>query len=97
MHTHHRLLGVTWLPLGATAHKKVVSPERMRVYRDARFAGSVGTQVVKVFDLVARTGPREHEARVAGRGWTPATTASRPDATPPSTRAPRLSHSHHRR
>ena len=30
----------------------------------ARFAGSVGTQVVKVFDLVAaRTGLRDHEAR----------------------------------
>jgi len=35
---------------------------------------------VKVFDLVAaRTGLREHEAAAAGRGWTPATTASHPD------------------
>jgi NADPH-dependent 2,4-dienoyl-CoA reductase/sulfur reductase-like enzyme len=33
----------------------------------ARFAGSLGTQVVKVFDLVAaRTGLREHEAIAAG-------------------------------
>lgn len=44
------------------------------------FAGSLGTQVVKVFDLVAaRTGLRDHEATDAGRGWTPATTASSPD------------------
>nr|WP_277611263.1 hypothetical protein [Streptomyces scabichelini] len=40
----------------------------------------MGTQVVKVFDLVAaRTGLREHEALAAGRGWTPMTTASAPD------------------
>ncbi len=46
----------------------------------ARFAGSLGTQVVKVFDLVAaRTGLREHEAHAADRGWTPVTTASSPD------------------
>ncbi|WP_308122111.1 hypothetical protein [Streptomyces sp. TRM70350] len=35
---------------------------------------------MKVFDLVAaRTGLREYEALGAGRGWTPVTTASRPD------------------
>jgi NADPH-dependent 2,4-dienoyl-CoA reductase/sulfur reductase-like enzyme len=34
---------------------------------DARFAGGLGTQVVKVFDLVAaRTGLRDHEAVAAG-------------------------------
>ncbi|MGC9542489.1 FAD-dependent oxidoreductase [Streptomyces sp. UG1] len=78
--THHRLLGRTWLPLGTTAHKqgRIAGENALGGYR--WFAGSLGTQVVKVFDLVAaRTGLRDHEARAAGRGWTPATTASRPD------------------
>ncbi|MFI6278465.1 hypothetical protein [Streptomyces sp. NPDC050988] len=53
---------------------------RERPRRHRWFAGSLGTQVVKVFDLVAaRTGLRDHEAAAAGRGWTPATTATRPD------------------
>ncbi|MET9871360.1 FAD-dependent oxidoreductase, partial [Streptomyces sp. NPDC006386] len=78
--THHRLLGKTWLPLGTTAHKqgRIAGENALGGHR--RFAGSLGTQVVKVFDVVAaRTGLREHEALAAGRGWAPATTASRPD------------------
>ncbi|MEV4445582.1 MULTISPECIES: FAD-dependent oxidoreductase [Streptomyces] len=78
--THHRLLGRTWLPLGTTAHKqgRIVGENALGGSR--WFAGSLGTQVVKVFDLVAaRTGLRDHEAADAGRGWTPATTASSPD------------------
>ncbi|WP_405881039.1 FAD-dependent oxidoreductase [Streptomyces sp. NBC_01136] len=78
--THHRLLGRTWLPLGTTAHKqgRIAGENALGGHR--WFAGSLGTQVVKVFDLVAaRTGLRDHEAAAAGRGWTPATTASRPD------------------
>jgi len=60
--THHRLLGTTWLPLGTTAHKQGrVAGENM-LGGSRTFAGSVGTQVVKVFDLVAaRTGLRQHE------------------------------------
>ncbi|WIB61716.1 FAD-dependent oxidoreductase [Curtobacterium sp. MCLR17_007] len=60
--THHRLLGTTWLPLGTTAHKQGrVAAENM-LGGSKTFAGSVGTQVVKVFDLVAaRTGLRQHE------------------------------------
>ncbi|WP_248704884.1 FAD-dependent oxidoreductase [Curtobacterium sp. MWU13-2055] len=60
--THHRLLGTTWLPLGTTAHKQGrVAGENM-LGGSKVFAGSVGTQVVKVFDLVAaRTGLRQHE------------------------------------
>lgn len=60
--THHRLLGTTWLPLGTTAHKQGrVAAENM-LGGSKVFAGSVGTQVVKVFDLVAaRTGLRQHE------------------------------------
>ncbi|GFG73180.1 FAD-dependent oxidoreductase [Mycobacterium botniense] len=80
VHTHHRLLGVTWLPLGTTAHKQGRVAGENAVGGDAHFAGSLGTQVVKVFDLVAaRTGLREQEARAAGRGWIPVTSQSSPD------------------
>ena len=76
--THHRLLGVTYLPLGTTAHKQGRVAGENAVGGQASFAGSLGTQVVKVFDLVAaRTGLREHEAIPAG--YTPATTQSSPD------------------
>jgi NADPH-dependent 2,4-dienoyl-CoA reductase/sulfur reductase-like enzyme len=76
--THHRLLGVTYLPLGTTAHKQGRVAGENAVGGHAHFAGSLGTQVVKVFDLVAaRTGLREHEAIPAG--YTPATTQSSPD------------------
>jgi NADPH-dependent 2,4-dienoyl-CoA reductase/sulfur reductase-like enzyme len=80
VHTHHRLLGTTWLPLGTTAHKQGRVAGENALGGNARFAGSLGTQVVKVFDLIAaRTGLREHEALAADRGWTPVTTASTPD------------------
>ncbi|MEU9244410.1 FAD-dependent oxidoreductase [Streptomyces sp. NPDC048385] len=78
--THHRLLGKTWLPLGTTAHKqgRIAGENALGGHR--WFAGSLGTQVVKVFDLVAaRTGLRDHEAVAADRGWNPATTSSSPD------------------
>jgi NADPH-dependent 2,4-dienoyl-CoA reductase/sulfur reductase-like enzyme len=76
--THHRLLGLTYLPLGTTAHKQGRVAGENAVGGEARFAGSLGTQAVKVFDLVAaRTGLREHEAVQAG--FTPATTESSPD------------------
>lgn len=76
--THHRLLGTTYLPLGTTAHKQGRVAGENAVGGRARFAGVVGTQVVKVFDLVAaRTGLREHEAAAAG--FRPATSASTPD------------------
>ncbi len=80
VHTHHRLLGLTWLPLGTTAHKQGRVAGENAIGGRARYAGSLGTQVVKVFDLVAaRTGLREHEVTAAGRGWTPATVAASPD------------------
>ncbi|WP_341997620.1 FAD-dependent oxidoreductase [Microbacterium sp. LWH7-1.2] len=73
--THHRLLGTTYLPLGTTAHKQRRIAGENALGGQARFAGSVGTQVVKVFDLVAaRAGLREHEAAAAG--YAPATTQS---------------------
>jgi NADPH-dependent 2,4-dienoyl-CoA reductase/sulfur reductase-like enzyme len=65
--THHRLLGETYLPLGTTAHKqgRVAGENVAGGHRE--FVGSLGTQVVKVFDhAVARTGLRDHEARAAG-------------------------------
>jgi NADPH-dependent 2,4-dienoyl-CoA reductase/sulfur reductase-like enzyme len=70
--THHRLLGLTYLPLGTTAHKQGRVAGENAVGGRTQFAGSLGTQVVKVFDTVAaRTGLREHEARNAG--FTPVT------------------------
>ncbi|MCU1524787.1 MAG: CoA-disulfide reductase [Microbacteriaceae bacterium] len=65
--THHRLLGVTYLPLGTTSHKQGRVAGENALGGNAHFAGSLGTQVVKVFDLVAaRTGLRDHEAVSAG-------------------------------
>ena len=65
--TYHRLLGETYLPLGTTAHKqgRVAGENAAGGHRE--FAGSLGTQVVKIFDqAVARTGLRDHEAAAAG-------------------------------
>ncbi len=73
--THHRLLGETYLPLGTTSHKQGRVAGENTIGGTARFVGSVGTQVVKVFDLVAaRTGLRDHEALAAG--FTPRTTTA---------------------
>lgn len=76
--THHRLLGTTYLPLGTTAHKQGRVAGENAIGGNARFAGSLGTQVVKIFDLVvARTGLRDHEAVAAG--FTPVSVTSAPD------------------
>jgi NADPH-dependent 2,4-dienoyl-CoA reductase/sulfur reductase-like enzyme len=65
--THHRLLGETWLPLGTTAHKQGRVAGENAAGGRREFAGSLGTQVVKVFDYAAaRTGLRDHEAAAAG-------------------------------
>jgi len=65
--THHRLLGETYLPLGTTAHKQGRIAGENSLGGSREFAGSLGTQVVKVFDQVAaRTGLRHHEAAAAG-------------------------------
>ncbi len=65
--THHRLLGESYLPLGTTAHKQGRVAGENASGGDRTFAGSLGTQVVKVFDhAVARTGLRDHEAKLAG-------------------------------
>ena len=76
--THHRLLGESYLPLGTTAHKQGRVAGENALGGSREFAGSLGTQVVKVFDLVAaRTGLRDHEA-VAG-GFDPLTVGSEAD------------------
>ncbi len=65
--THHRLMGLTYLPLGTTAHKQGRVAGENAIGGSREFAGSLGTQVVKVFDMVAsRTGLRDHEATAAG-------------------------------
>ncbi|HEX4808275.1 MAG TPA: FAD-dependent oxidoreductase [Bryobacteraceae bacterium] len=66
--TWHRLLAsCTYLPLGTTSHKQGRVAGENAVGGRALFAGSVGTQVVKVFGLaIARTGLLEREARDAG-------------------------------
>jgi NADPH-dependent 2,4-dienoyl-CoA reductase/sulfur reductase-like enzyme len=95
--THHRLLGETYLPLGTTAHKQGRVAGENATGGDRQFAGSLGTQVVKVFDHVAaRTGcatrrPKRpastrspsHRRPTTTRPTTPAATASR-CASPPT-------------
>jgi NADPH-dependent 2,4-dienoyl-CoA reductase/sulfur reductase-like enzyme len=76
--THHRLLGVTYLPLGTTAHKQGRVAGENALGGNRAFAGSLGTQVVKIFEqAAARTGLRDHEAAAAG--FDPVTVASEAD------------------
>ncbi len=76
--THHRLLGQTYLPLGTTAHKQGRVAGENAVGGNREFAGSLGTQVVKIFDhAAARSGLRDHEATVAG--FDPVTVESEAD------------------
>lgn len=65
--TYHRLLERdTYLPLGTTAHKQGRIAGQNAAGGDAVFAGVLGTQVVKVFDLIAAaTGIRDAEAAQA--------------------------------
>jgi len=65
--THHRLLGESYLPLGTTAHKQGRVAGENALGGSREFAGSLGTQVVKLFEYAAaRTGLRDHEATAAG-------------------------------
>jgi NADPH-dependent 2,4-dienoyl-CoA reductase/sulfur reductase-like enzyme len=76
--THHRLAGQTYLPLGTTAHKQGRVAGENALGGNREFAGSLGTQVVKIFDqAAARTGLRDHEAAAAG--FDPVTTGSQAD------------------
>jgi NADPH-dependent 2,4-dienoyl-CoA reductase/sulfur reductase-like enzyme len=66
--TWHRVTNQnTYLPLGTTAHKQGRIAGENAAGGRREFAGSLGTQVVKVFDLaIARTGLREKETLEAG-------------------------------
>jgi NADPH-dependent 2,4-dienoyl-CoA reductase/sulfur reductase-like enzyme len=66
--TWHRVLGKSvYLPLGTTAHKQGRIAGENMVGGKAEFQGSLGTQAVKIFDLVAaRTGLRDSEAHEGG-------------------------------
>ncbi len=76
--TYHRLLGDTYLPLGTTAHKQGRIAGQNALGGSKQFAGSLGTQVVKIFDqAAARTGLRDHEAAAAG--FRPVTVESQAD------------------
>ncbi len=76
--THHRLLGETYLPLGTTAHKQGRVAGENALGGSRQFAGSLGTQVVKIFDqAAARTGLRDHEA--VATGFDPVTIQSEAD------------------
>jgi NADPH-dependent 2,4-dienoyl-CoA reductase/sulfur reductase-like enzyme len=76
--TYHQLLGDSYLPLGTTAHKQGRVAGENALGGNREFAGSLGTQVVKIFDqAAARTGLRDHEAIAAG--FDPLTVESRAD------------------
>jgi NADPH-dependent 2,4-dienoyl-CoA reductase/sulfur reductase-like enzyme len=65
--TWHRVLNsFTYLPLGTTSHKQGRVAGENAVGGNRTFKGSVGTQVVKVFELaIARTGLLPSEAKGA--------------------------------
>lgn len=71
---HHRVLDKpAYVPLGPAANKTGRVAGTVAAGGEARFAGVVGTAVVKVFDLtVAHTGLTEAEARA--QGWEPEVT-----------------------
>ena len=68
--THHRLFaGPRYISLGTIAHKqgRVAGENAVRSAGERLFAGTLGSQSLKVFDLaIARTGVGDAEAREAG-------------------------------
>jgi NADPH-dependent 2,4-dienoyl-CoA reductase/sulfur reductase-like enzyme len=66
--TYHRLLRRhTYISLGTIAHKQGRVAGENAVGGSRQFAGAVGTQSIKVFELaIARTGLLEDEARAGG-------------------------------
>jgi NADPH-dependent 2,4-dienoyl-CoA reductase/sulfur reductase-like enzyme len=79
VHTHHVLLAEpTYMPLGTTAHKQGRVAGENSVGGDRMFTGIVGTQIVRVFDVViAATGLRDQAATSAG--YRPLTVAATAD------------------
>ena len=66
--TYHRLLDrQTYISLGTIAHKQGRVAGENAIGGDRQFAGAIGTQSLKVFELaIARTGLLDHEARDSG-------------------------------
>lgn len=66
--TWHRLLERhTYLPLGTTAHKQGRTAGENATGGRREFGGSLGTQIVKIFDrVIGRTGLRQDEAEREG-------------------------------
>ena len=66
--TWHRLLEKSlYLPLGTTAHKQGRIAGENALGGHKEYAGTLGTQVLKLFDLaIARTGLNDAEARLEG-------------------------------
>ena len=66
--TYHRLLDRhTYISLGTIAHKQGRVAGENAIGGARRFAGALGTQSIKVFELaIARTGLLDHEARSGG-------------------------------
>lgn len=66
--TYHQLLKKnTYLPLGTTAHKQGRTAGENMAGGSCEYTGSLGTQSVKIFGLVAaRTGLKDEEARKEG-------------------------------
>jgi NADPH-dependent 2,4-dienoyl-CoA reductase/sulfur reductase-like enzyme len=73
--TFHRMVGrSTYLPLGSTSHKQGRIAGENAIGGSREFLGTLGTQVVKIFDLVAaRTGLKDDDA--GGFGFHPLTLA----------------------
>ncbi len=67
-HTHHRWLEETgYVPLGTTAHKQGRVAGDNLMGGDLTYAGSLGTQSLKLFDsVIAATGLRADDARSVG-------------------------------
>jgi NADPH-dependent 2,4-dienoyl-CoA reductase/sulfur reductase-like enzyme len=65
--THHRLLGESYLPYGTTANKQGRVAGENAAGGSTTFAGTLGTQLVKVFDhAIGRTGLIDSQATEAG-------------------------------
>ncbi|HEX4865426.1 MAG TPA: FAD-dependent oxidoreductase, partial [Acidimicrobiales bacterium] len=65
--TRHRLLGDVYLPYGTTAHRQGRVAGENAAGGSRQFSGTIGAQVVKVFDhAVGRTGLLDGSAAAAG-------------------------------
>ncbi len=98
VHTHHRMVGLTWLPpLGTTAHKQAASLVKNAIGGRARFAGSSALKSSRFFSTssppapaYANTKPWRHNEVGSRSAPPPLPTTTRPTTPPeqhPSTSA----------